>query len=142
MLFHHVAVICVASVSAFVTQGFRYYTPYFYGLIEISSVPLSVVNSFKHNKHWIKAYPEAYTAVRMVFALSFLLVRVVLWTPIYWSFFALATMLLYSSESTLTKVILTLFNSSSLVLTMLQYYWATKIISAMVKATRPSKKID
>ncbi|KAL7462310.1 hypothetical protein ACHAXS_002691 [Conticribra weissflogii] len=60
MLIHHVAVICVGSVSAFLSCGFRYYTPYFYGLIEISSVPLSVMNSFKNNPEWIKSYPEIY----------------------------------------------------------------------------------
>jgi hypothetical protein len=139
MLVHHVAVICVCSVSAFVTCGFRYYTPYFYGLIEISSVPLSIMNSFKNNKHWIKAYPEAYSLVRLVFALAFLLVRVVLWTPFYWSFWFLESMLLYSSESISTKVILTLFSLSSLVLTFLQYFWASKILAAMVKGA-PKKK--
>jgi hypothetical protein len=140
MLIHHVAVVCVGSVSTFVHSGFRYYTPYFYGIIEISSVPLSIMNSFKNNKHWIKAYPEMYNAVRLVFALSFLVVRVVLWTPIYWNFFALASMLLYSSDVTSTKVILTLFNLSSLILTMLQYFWASKIIAAMVKGA-PKKKV-
>jgi hypothetical protein len=140
MLIHHVAVICVGSVSAFVHCGFRYFTPYFYGAIEISSVPLSIMNSFKNNKHWIKAYPEMYSAVRLVFALSFLLVRTILWTPFYWSFFSLASMLLYSSESTTTRVILTLFNLSSLVITFLQYFWATKIIAAIVKGASKKKK--
>ncbi|KAL7543996.1 hypothetical protein ACHAXR_013425 [Thalassiosira sp. AJA248-18] len=139
MIMHHIAVICVGSVSTFVRCGFRYYTPYFYGLIEISSVPLSVMNAFKNNKHWIKAYPELYSTVRLVFGITFLGVRVVLWTPYYWSFFYLASMLLYSSENTSTKVILTCFISSSLVLTMLQYFWATKIISALVKVA-PKKK--
>ena len=64
----------------------------------------------------------------------------VLWTPIYWNFFALASMLLYSSDVTSTKIILTLFNLSSLILTMLQYFWASKIIAAMVKGA-PKKKV-
>mmetsp|Transcript_28890 Transcript_28890/g.61001 ORF Transcript_28890/g.61001 Transcript_28890/m.61001 type:complete len:284 (-) Transcript_28890:229-1080(-) len=140
MLLHHVAVIGVASVSAFLRCGFRYYVPYFYGVIEISSVPLSVMNQFKNNKHWIKAYPELFGMVKMAFALSFLLVRVVLWTPFYWSFFANASMLLYSSENATTIVILALFNLSSLVLTFLQYYWATKVISAVMNAVRGGER--
>jgi hypothetical protein len=140
MIVHHVAVICVGSISAFVRAGFRYYVPYFYGLIEISSVPLSIMNSFKNNKHWIKAYPEYYSAVRVVFAVSFLLVRVILWTPFYWEFYALESMLLYSSEILSTKVILTLFNLASLILTMLQYFWASKIISALVGGGGSKKK--
>jgi len=140
VIVHHVAVICVASVSAFVRCGFRYYIPYFYGLIEISSVPLSIMNQFKQNEGWIRAYPEMYQTVRVVFAVTFLLVRVVLWTPFYWSFWAHATLLLYSSENISTTVILTVFNLSSLVLTFLQYFWASKIISAMVKRGDQSKK--
>lgn len=140
MLMHHVAVICVGSVSTFIRCGFRYYIPYFYGLVEISSVPLSILNSFKNNKEWIKAYPELYSAVRLVFAVAFLLVRVVLWTPFFWSFFSNATMLLYSSESTLTMVILTCFILSGLILTFLQYFWASKIISTMIKGAQRKKK--
>jgi hypothetical protein len=140
MIVHHVAVICVGSVSAFLHCGFRYYIPFFYGLIEISSVPLAVMNAFKNNKHWIKAYPEMYTAVRTAFAVTFLLVRVILWTPNYWDFFCNAAMLLYSSEVITTKVILAVFILSSLILTGLQYFWASKIISALVKGGGPKKK--
>lgn len=139
MIIHHLAVICVGSVSTFVHSGFRYYTPYFYGLIEISSVPLSIMNAFKNNKHWIKAYPEMYNTVRVIFAVSFLVVRVVLWTPFYWNFWWICTMLLYSSDVTSTKIMLSLFNLSSLILTMLQYFWASKIISALVSGA-PKKK--
>ncbi len=144
MIIHHVAVICVCSTSAFIRCGFRYYNPYFYGLVEISSVPLSIMNAFKDNKHWIKLYPEVYSTVRLVFGCLFLLVRVVLWTPFYWNFFALELMLLYSSEFILTKLILATFLVASLVLTMLQYFWASKIISALVKGSGsehgPTKK--
>ena len=137
MLVHHVAVIYICLVSAFVRSGFRYYTPYFYGVIEISSVPLSVMNSFKNNKDWMRTYPDLYLRVRLTFCVIFLLVRVVLWTPFYWDFFANASMLLYSSEVMSTKIILTIFNLASLVLTMLQYFWASKIVSGLVKAVRP-----
>ena len=82
MIIHHVAVIAVASVSCFLTCGFRYFNPYFYGFIEISSVPLSVMNAFKNNPEWIKKYPGVYSKVRLVFGLTFLLVRVIIWTPV------------------------------------------------------------
>ena len=133
MLVHHVAVICVGSVTAFFTCGFRYFTPYFFGVIEISSVPLAIMNSFKKNPDWVKARPDLYSAVRLVFGITFLLVRVALWTPIFWDFYSLAAMHLYSSKSLGTKVISAVFNLSSLVLTMLQYFWASKIVFAMLK---------
>ena len=143
MIIHHVAVICVASTSTFLTCGFRYYIPFFYGVIEISSVPLSVMNAFKNNPDLIKNYPGIYGKVRLLFGVTFLLVRVVLWTPFYWDFIVLAMMLLRSSVGS-TKVILALFNLSSIVLTMLQYFWATKILSAMMKSRSKEngKKVD
>ena len=142
MIIHHIAVICVCSTSAFIRCGFRYYNPYFYGLIEISSVPLSIMNAFKDNKHWIKLYPEMYSTVRLIFGCLFLLVRVVLWTPFYWNFFALESMLLYSSEVITTKIILATFLCASLVLTFLQYFWASKIISALVKGPPSEHNAD
>mmetsp|Transcript_31239 Transcript_31239/g.46670 ORF Transcript_31239/g.46670 Transcript_31239/m.46670 type:complete len:287 (+) Transcript_31239:194-1054(+) len=146
MIIHHVAVICVGSVTAFISSGFRYFTPYFYGAIEISSVPLSVMNSFKNNPDWIKKYPGAYKNVRLVFGITFLLVRVVLWTPIYWNFVSLASMLLYSSDVVSTQIILSIFILASLVLTILQYFWASKIVGALVKGgpkkKKEAKKVD
>jgi len=43
MLAHHVAVILVSFMSGFFIHGFRYWTPFFFGLIELSSVPLAVM---------------------------------------------------------------------------------------------------
>mmetsp|Transcript_19709 Transcript_19709/g.32341 ORF Transcript_19709/g.32341 Transcript_19709/m.32341 type:complete len:286 (+) Transcript_19709:134-991(+) len=139
MIIHHVAVICVGSVTASISCGFRYFTPFFYGVIEISSVPLSVMNSFKNNPDWIKKYPGAYKNVRLVFGITFLLVRVVLWTPIYWNFFSLVSMLLYSSDIISTQIILSIFILASLVLTILQYFWASKIVKALVKGGSKNK---
>lgn len=143
MIVHHIAVICVASTSTFLTCGFRYFIPFFYGVIEISSVPLSVMNAFKNNPDWIKAYPDIYGKVRLLFGITFLVVRVVLWTPFYWDFITLAMMLWRSSEGS-TKVILGVFNAASIVLTMLQYFWASKIVSAMVKvgSKKKAKKVE
>lgn len=141
MIIHHMAVICVGSVSACISCGFRYFTPFFYGMIEISSVPLSVMNSFKNNPDWIKKYPDIYKNVRLVFGITFLLVRVVLWTPIYGNFFSLVSMLLYSSDIVSTQIILSLFILASLVLTILQYFWASKIIAAIVKGGSKKKAV-
>jgi hypothetical protein len=140
MIVHHIAVICVASTSTFLTCGFRYFIPFFYGVIEISSVPLSVMNAFKNNLDWIERYPSLYGNVRLVFGITFLVVRVVLWTPFYWDFISLATMLWWSTEVGGTKVILGVFNAASVVLTLLQYFWAGKIVSAMVKGAPKKTK--
>lgn len=140
MLVHHVAVICVASTSAFLKSGCRYYTPYFYGLIEISSVPLSIMNSFKNNKNWIDRFPRMYSAARLVFAVSFLLVRVIFWTPFYLDYLITVCMLVYSGGSTVARSILAMFIVASLLLTVLQYWWGSLILRSLFRG--PPKKED
>ena len=105
-------------------------------------MPLSIMNSFKNNKDWIKKYPKAYSRVRIIFAASFLIVRVFLWTPFYLDFLVTACMLVYSGGTILARGILSVFIAASLLLTFLQYWWATKIVSAAIKGppSRPEKK--
>jgi hypothetical protein len=47
MLMHHVTVIVVASMTLLMTNGFRYWIPYFFGIMEIISIPLAIMNTFK-----------------------------------------------------------------------------------------------
>eukprot|EP01083_Nonionella_stella_P244018 849758_1 len=56
MIGHHIATICVSAISAFATTGFRYHAPFFFGLIEVSSVLLAIVNYCKENKEWSDKY--------------------------------------------------------------------------------------
>jgi hypothetical protein len=81
MILHHLAVLHVAFMSAFFANGFRYWTPFFYGLIELSSVPLAIMNMFKDRPEWIRSHPTLYTSVRLVFAGTFLTVRVGMFVP-------------------------------------------------------------
>ena len=81
MLIHHFAVIFAASMSGFLTNGFRYWTSFFYGILEISSVPLGIMNIFKDNPGWSARYPGVFTAVRLVFAFSYLSIRIVMFLP-------------------------------------------------------------
>ncbi len=141
MIVHHVAVICVAQFGAFYHCGFRYFHPFFFGVVELSSVPLSIMNSFKNNDHLIMDHPLMYRTVRWVFGVTFLLVRVIFWTPIYWSFFVIGMLILSESElGIVRKVLFTAFFLASMILTMLQYYWAGKIVLGLAKGPKMKEK--
>jgi hypothetical protein len=141
MIVHHVAVMCVAQFGAFYHCGFRYFHPFFFGVVELSSVPLSIMNSFKNNESLIVAHPLMYRAVRWAFGVTFLLVRVVFWTPVYWNFVAIGATILRESEMGIVRQILfTGFFFAGLVLTMLQYYWAGKIVSGLAKGPKKLKR--
>lgn len=79
MMFHHLAVIMASTMAGFTRFGFRYYTPYFFGIMELSSVPLAVMNAFKDNPGWMKRYPIGYLVARGLFSFSFLYGRIYMW---------------------------------------------------------------
>lgn len=141
MLVHHIAVCVVTSLSGFFTNGFRYNNAFFYGLIEISSVPLAVMNSFKKNPNWIQDMPRAYTVVRLVFAASFLIARVIMWLPEIVDFLWLASMLMLTMDDWIGKIATGATMTASSFLTGLQLFWATKIIRGVLDIVLENKKV-
>lgn len=143
MLFHHVSVICVGSMSGFLNNGFRYWTPYFFGIFEISSVPLGLMNTFKENKAWMEAYPKAYGNIRIVFAASFLTIRIFMLIPrlVYLRDVFLVPYLM-DPEHWGYRIFLFMVWLSSSFLFMLQIYWGHLIVMGIVKHVRPKKEKD
>ena len=143
MLMHHLAVVISTSFSGFMTAGFRYYTPFFYGIMELSSLPLSLMNAFKDNPEWIKNYPGAYLCVRVAFAVCFLFIRVYMcayrWPPFLRDNF----ILMYTAEWGVWKLYLVVQWSLAAFLASLQLYWASLILLGfykMIAGNKPGRK--
>jgi len=141
MIFHHVAVLLVASLPAFFTNGFRYFTPFFFGLIEISSVPLVMMNAFRENPHLDREYPITSLIAGGSFAVSFIVTRVIMWMPQSYDFCRLAFLLCYTSESFGGRAILGAGILANFFLTALQLFWARKIINGVMDVLLLSKKV-
>jgi hypothetical protein len=137
MLCHHIATICVSSISGFGRTGFRYHAPFFFGLIEISSVPLSIMNYCKNNQEWTKQNcPNLGAVIRPIFAVTFLTTRVFMWTPNILDVLRGCVLLFLTSTDTAslsTKIVLGLFTICVVFLTALQYYWGVLIVKGIVK---------
>lgn len=140
MILHHLAVAVSTSYSGFMTTGFRYYTPFFYGMMEISSVPLGIMNSFKDNPSLIQKYPGLYSAIRTTFAISFLLIRVIMcfsrWVPFLRDNF----ILMYTREMDWFKLYLLVQWSLAAFLEYLQLFWAVLIVKGIIQALSGSGK--
>lgn len=139
MLAHHVAVVAVAAMSAFLTNGYRYWTPFFYGLMELSSVPLAVMNTFKDNPQWIQQRPQLYTAVRLLFCASFLWIRIYCYVPRkiqylrdHYSLWSTAT-LVHMEYPNLYRTFMGSVWIGTVFLLFLQLYWATLILQGLFK---------
>lgn len=133
MMFHHIATICVSVVSGISTTGLRYYAVFFLGVIEISSVPLALMNFCKSNKELANEYfPRTKELIRPIFAAMFLTTRVLMWTPNILSVVRTVGMLLWTSTSFQTSFALVMLVISAAYLTMLQYYWGYLITKGLI----------
>lgn len=140
MILHHIAVLIVASLPAFFTNGFRYFTPFFFGLIETSSVPLVLMNAFRQNPELDREYPITSLITGGSFAVSFIVTRVIMWMPQSFDFVRLAALLCYTSDSFGGRAILGAGILTNVFLTALQLFWARKIISGVMNVLLLSKR--
>jgi hypothetical protein len=133
---HHVSVILVALASASFTMGFSYYLPLMFGVFEISSIPLAMVETFKDNPQYIKKYPREYTLARLLFAGAFLYIRWYLYLPPMWDFLRLSAFAIMSIEggSHFIIVLSSLTWVATCFLGALQIYWGFIIIRNMIRA--------
>jgi hypothetical protein len=136
MLMHHVAVIAVSSKGVFFTNGFRYYAPLGLGMMELSSVPLALMNSFKNNQSWIDTYPQFYTAIHLVFSFTFLIIRIGMFVPQHLEYLLYSFILPYVADADRHlgfKVFCFANWIGAVFLLLLQLYWGYLIMSGMFK---------
>lgn len=143
MLLHHLTVIVVSTMSACLhTGGFRYYIPFFYGLVEISSVPLAMMNAMKDHTI-LMDNTQLYLQVRIVFAVTFLYVRVWLFTPRllefgiqHWYLWTQAPAAWWDFRSFMAVAW-----ASSMVLLVLQLYWGYLIAKGLIRKAMGQAKV-
>jgi hypothetical protein len=140
MLMHHVTVIVVASMTLFMTNGFRFWIPYFFGIMEISSIPLAIMNTFKDNPKWVERQPMMYLATRVVFSVSFLFIRVWMLVPRHTTYLRDHYLLWSTSNIPVLRNFLSVVWASSLFLMILQFYWALLIVQGILKQFSSKKK--
>lgn len=134
MLVHHACVMVVGSMSAFFTNGFRFYTPFFYGLIEISSVPLAVMNAFRASPAMARRHPAVHQGFRLVFSLLFLTVRIYMWVPQILDYLRVGAMLGLTCGTSLCRAGCALSWWAAVGLTCLQFIWGSKICKGLFRA--------
>ena len=156
MIVHHVTVIVCASMSGFLRYGFRYYTPFFYGMVELSSLPLAMMNAFKDHPNTLQYYyPKTNANIRYLFAAIFLYIRIVLFIPkkycflrdhiLLWTSIHQRYPTKYHHDGTevlsrddariivLYQCFMAIVSFSAFFLLLLQIYWAVLIMKGILK---------
>ena len=129
LLLHHATTALLSFLST--TPYLQSYSLFYIGISEISSIPLAIVDV---NKLVDLDRKNLVVIAKAVFAVLFILLRVVMWTAVNASFYrdmvSLSVLDAYSI----------LFVTSNVGLTGLQYYWASKIVKSARKNDEDVKK--
>lgn len=131
IILHHVCVMVGAFQSGCFSNGCRYINPFFFGLIEMSSIPLSVMNFMKDHRDVYKS-AWSFHAVRITFAVSFLFTRVYLWMPEMYQFIRICVLMGYTCTSAPPIIFWTSAFWVMVILSILQLFWASKIVKGLL----------
>jgi len=145
MIGHHVAAFIISFLASFFTIGYRYYSPFFLGFYELSSVPLAIMNSFKNNREWANANsPISFVVAKVLFAVFYLVIRVFLGTPQMYDNMRIATLLFISCETNSCRFMVSIFTVLGYFMALLQYVWGYMVVSGLyqVYKGKPDTKRD
>lgn len=125
MVAHHVVAGFLSTLIS-MRGCFQHYAVFFTGVAEVSSVPLAVVDLFKHFPRLREHYRLTNEVVRNVFAATFLACRTFAWSYVslsFWrdSFGALGT-------TTTIENTIYIFMVCNVGMTLLQWYWSWLIL--------------
>lgn len=139
MACHHIMACVIGFFSSFTHYGWNYYAPFFFGVIEVSSLPLSLLNAFNFRDDWVVAYPTLHLFTKIFFAIAFIGTRVFLWNSNMHLFFKDTLSLIANNNpeianisATTRFVTLLAADVPALFLTFLQLFWAFKILEALL----------
>ena len=139
MVFHHF----IACFFSFVLLDpyAQFFVMFYYGIIELTNIPLTIMDIFKYFNHWAKQFPLLNQVTRYTFAISFIFLRLICWPIKSWRFISGSIYLLYSGEAhDSTAVALLLI--STIAMTFLQFFWGQKIFASVLFKKEKEKRIS
>lgn len=112
---------------------------FFFGFAEITNVPLTFVDIFKY----FPALKERFSLVneisRVIFALLFIIIRLIIWPYISFQFNVKSYHLIASGKAH-SNFVVGFFMFANLFLTFLQFFWGSKIFGFLFKSNKDKKK--
>ena len=137
---HHLIVILL-SYLVYHHGAFQYFAPVFMGVPEISSLPLTLVDLFKQFPELRKSCAGTNELARTLFAVTFLIFRAVYWPYCSYVFFGVSLRSLSSGAlGGVAPWVVYIFLISNVLMTCLQWYWASLIITALAQMVSGDKR--
>lgn len=140
---HHSLVLILANFGLMYDENtwfMLYYGVFFFGVSELSSIPLGFVDMFRGNKQLAEAYPKLNDNFRTAFALAFLSVRIAYWPFVMYDFCAN----FFPRLGEMRWAPAFAFGATAVILTLLQWLWGGLIIMGIVKLAqgKPTTEMD
>jgi hypothetical protein len=137
MIGHH---LITGSLAYFGLYPYIHYKAlFFFGVAEFTNVPLTVVDVFKYFPDMAKKYSFINEFSRYVFALSFVVLRLIIWPYCCYDFWTGSVNLLRTGAAH-SNFVVAFFLGANIFLTALQYFWGSKIFGFLFKKKKPTEK--
>ncbi len=136
MLLHHVVTFLVGVFGIIPQPYLQSYSLFFFGIAELSTIPLQVVDIFKNFKHtqWATEFQDVKVFFQFLFALLFLIIRCIIWPSVSFVFWRDALMLLSKGKAHNTLIVVFSL-CANVFLTSLQIYWGALICKKISRYT-------
>ena len=117
---HHIVTGCLAYFG--LAPYAQYYALFYFGVAELSSIPLSLMDMLKHLPDLAAKYPAAQNAAKGSFAVAFFIIRIFWWPFVSYELF-LGCVDLFRTQKAHSSFVAGFFLFANMFLTFLQFYW-------------------
>lgn len=139
MIAHHV--VTVALVYLTFHPFLQYYGMFFFGMPEVTSVPLIFIVIFKHFPGLKVRFADFNWACRWVFGVLFLAIRLGMWSWVsvqYW----MVTITILRNGTSHSVLVHVFFMAANVFLTTLQWIWGSRVVTSMIRQVSGSPSKD
>jgi hypothetical protein len=136
MIGHHLATFSLAYFG--LNPYVHYYGLFFFGFAELTNVPLTMVDIFKYFPDLKEKMPIVNEICRVSFAISFIIVRLLIWPYISYQFW-LGSLELLNNQTAHSVFVVLVFLGANIFLTGLQFFWGSKIFGFLFKKEKKHK---
>ena len=121
---HHIVTGCLGYFG--IAPFAQYYALFYFGVAEVSSIPLTLLDIFKFLPDVARKYPALQNSVKATFAVTFFIVRIFVWPFVSYELF-FGCVDLFQKGTAHSNFVVGFFLFANMFLTFLQFYWGVLI---------------
>ena len=140
MIGHHVVTFGLSYVCLHPILG--YFVCFYFGLAELTNIPLTVYDTFKYFPELKKTYPFASEIIKYIFVIGFYILRIGVWSHVTYNMISIDLYPLLQSGEAHSNIVMIFFLFAAAFLTGLQWLWGYKIAYIVYIDKFNTKKIE